>query len=650
MDNKNEFIHIDELFQKLRHTVQEEYRSEDAWSRMKNLLDEEMPVADPVKGSGRKRYFIPLLALLLGIGGATTGYQYYQYQQQQSTGTQYATTVQDIISNTAVLQAAPVNTATEAPGGLTEYPTTGASRKSPIASNPNNNRTVATDIPTRHINTGTANNKQATMATPTATGIAHIEKDAIASLSNPTDQITTAHRLSEAFQLPVAAAGSGIWQFRNPITRLLADNTAAVAMSDATPDHTGSKPSNERLEKLLQDRTGLSRPAVQQQPSVPEVNRTAAQQAPRTETSATGNEPNIVTNNPQEIIHTVKKDNITYVQKNDGQWYQEAEEKMKFIHTVKKLDENRQYYTDTQSVEENIIVKHLPVDASIVTGKTGNNFSSTASAATASSNFTDLKVLNDSKVKAFSGEKGSAFFKRYILRDDIYKLFNGTNKFEAMINFGGMYAPAATGSYGFHLGIGGLYNLTERLDIGLEARYVRKSFSNFYQEDEQKQYNVSQNGSIFSGTETITNFEYTIRNYNSIEIPLYLSYKIGDRVSIMGGIQYVYAAPIKWQLKTNTSVNDNFASMEMPQNTNTVFNQQADFSARSGLGFMAGIGFDASKRISLDFRVSQNFYGKGNSSNNSINSIYNAPVFGLTLGYFFGKKDKIYYLMQNSKR
>src|SRR5690606_2688211 len=232
------------------------------------------------------------------------------------------------------------------------------------------------------------------------------------------------------------------------------------------------------------------------------------------------------------------------------------------------------------------------------------------------------------------------------LRDDIYKLFNKMNKFEAMVNFGGHYAPAATGAYGFHIGVGGLYNITERLDIGLEARYVRKSFSNFYQDDEQRTYNVSQSGSLYSGTETITQYEYTIRNYNSIELPLYLSYKIGDRLSVMGGIQYVYAAPIKWQLSTNTIINDNFASVAAPQNKNTIVNQVSDFSARSGFGFTAGVGFDASRRISLDFRVSQNFYNQSNSTNNSINSIYNAPVFGFTFGYFFGKKDKIYYLMQ----
>lgn len=78
MDNNKDFIHIDELFRKLRDTVQEEYRSEDAWSRMKNILDEEMPVADPGRGIGKRRYFIPLLALLLGMGGATAGYYVYQ--------------------------------------------------------------------------------------------------------------------------------------------------------------------------------------------------------------------------------------------------------------------------------------------------------------------------------------------------------------------------------------------------------------------------------------------------------------------------------------------------------------------------------------------------------------------------------------------
>ena len=78
-------------------------------------------------------------------------------------------------------------------------------------------------------------------------------------------------------------------------------------------------------------------------------------------------------------------------------------------------------------------------------------------------------------------------------------LFNKNNKFEAMITFGGLYSPAATGAYGYSIGVGGLYNIMERLSIVLEAKYARKIFTNFYQEDLSKSYNVSQNGSLFSG-------------------------------------------------------------------------------------------------------------------------------------------------------
>ena len=649
MDNNKEFIHIDELFQRLRHTVQEEYRSEDAWSRMKNLLDEEMPVTDPVRGSGRKRYFIPLLALLLGIGGATTGYQLYQYNQQQLSGTPQAAAAYDIVS----AAAAPVSYSRDLPGEAAEqYGRKGAVSRT-AAGNSANTGTPAT-VAGKHPGTG-SNNKHNSSRTgrqpPAQGGISLAATGGTAGStagrghsvkSNPEQQ------LPEIFQLPAIAAGPGIWQYHHPVARLLNGSSTSLAMN-TLPDENkaGTTPSAEKLERLLQEKVPNALPDTWKQPVVPVAH--TATQGSETADRIPAAEQNNVTPETPEIIRTVAKDNATYVQKNDGQWYKEEEEKRKFIHTVRKMDENRQYYIDTQSVEEAIVVKHLPVDASIVTGRTENSLGSSAS--TSSSNFTDLKVLNDSKVKAYNGEEeGGSFFKKYFLKDDIYKLFNGTNKFEAMINFGGQYAPAATGSYGFHFGVGAIYNLTERLDIGLEARYVRKSFSNFYQEDEQKNYNVSQNGSLYSGTETITRYEYTIRNYNSVEIPLYLSYKIGDRLSVMGGIQYVYAAPIKWQLKTSTMINDNFASVEMPQNTNMLFNQQTDFSARSGFGFMAGIGFDASKRISLDFRVSQNFYGRNNSSNNSINSIYNAPVFGLTLGYFFGKKDKIYYLMQNNQR
>src|ERR1700749_588507 len=63
MDNPNDFIHIDEVFKRLKD--REEPEPAGAWMRMQDLLNEEMPVGAPAAGSMLRRYMIPLVTLLL---------------------------------------------------------------------------------------------------------------------------------------------------------------------------------------------------------------------------------------------------------------------------------------------------------------------------------------------------------------------------------------------------------------------------------------------------------------------------------------------------------------------------------------------------------------------------------------------------------
>lgn len=231
------------------------------------------------------------------------------------------------------------------------------------------------------------------------------------------------------------------------------------------------------------------------------------------------------------------------------------------------------------------------------------------------------------------------------MRDDIARFFYNSDKLQAAINLGGIYTPSGTGGYGFNIGISGIYALSERLNLTVEARFVQKAFTNFYFEDVNKKYDVVQNGSIFNGKETISNQEYLVRGVSMFELPVYLSYNIGERLSIFGGLQFAYAAPIKHTTTSKVTTNDNYANMNKPFDQEFRVDKEKDFKAQSGLGYTFGVGFDVSKKISLDFRVNQNF-SSNNSSNNSISNMFTTPTFNINIGYYFGKNDKIYYLLK----
>lgn len=644
MNSNKDFINIDELFQQLRESDSKPFGTDAAWNKFRDQLDAELPLPNPKKGIGRRRYFYPLLALLLTVGTATTAY--YVHNTESNAGNMDASAVANTSTNT-------INSATSV-----------ASNTFANSSNDNNNapdndnyqealasvNTSATD--TKHHK---KSNKQAATRNTAAQQV-NSTNTVLASTNNTANTPLRAHAVQEIIDQQQVKIENKTSKSNN--NQIATPNI--VASNNNTNPQQGLMVDNDKSNKPLALKPTIQAPKQQQiekvatlsNPIKPGLALENNDITPAPTNNIAQQNEQTLDNNTQTVQkqfeEKIVKENTTYVKNHEGNWFEEKNIPTTIIKTARIKDaETNTFSIDTLSVEETIVAKYFPVATEAV--ETPTNELSRAVNANINLKkiqFTDLKSLEEDKVETIGEENKNRFFKQYIQRDDLLNFFNRNDKFEAMITFGGIYSPAATGAYGFSFGLGGLYNISERLSVVLEAKYVHKIFTNFYQNDVSKQYNVQQNGSLFNGQETTVNTEYTIRNYNSFELPLYLNYKIGDRLSMFGGLQFVYAAPIKWDVNKETIIKD-YTSLIAPKSQENIINQQVDFASRSGFGFLAGIGFDASKRIGLDFRVSQNFYNKNYSNNNVINGIYNSPVFSITLGYYFGKKDKIYYLMKN---
>lgn len=644
MDSNKDFVNIDELFQQMREPIQEQYSSDAAWARFKHQLDEELPIADPVTGKGKRRYFLPLLALLLGTG--TVGSAFF-YSNHHGIGQKVTIEVP-----TAPQQTVAVNVHNLAVGKTNNNITIGAEGSAnndiPTAINKNTTLTKKSISHTTHSVTTASSHaaNNAFVQNQINSNLIQNNKSTIITKTNNAVSSNADNNITESLPDIGSAALTATNDLIDPMSVkgiAIKDQNIAAIQRINQPNK-----SNHTHSELIVAQQPSFNP-----PSGPNPSGMIAELDPSTPIEEEAVAPATSNRNSSnsEFKERIVSANQTYVKDNNGQWFKEVPTPTTIVHKVNKVDPiTKKIIIDTISNVHQTIAKYVPVSKETIAEITAPKADLVSlNSSTKEIQFTNLTALNDNQVKSFNKKQGGNFFKNYILRDDLLKLFNKNNKFEAMITFGGLYSPAATGAYGYSIGVGGLYNIMERLSIVLEAKYARKIFTNFYQEDLSKSYNVSQNGSLFSGSEEVTKYEYNIKNYNSIEIPLYLSYNIGDRLSIFGGVQYVYAAPIKWGLQKNTE-NNTYTSLVAPKPQQTIVNQQTDFGSRNGFGYLAGISFDASKKISVDFRVSQNFYRKDYTTNNVINGIYNAPVFSVTLGYYFGKKDKIYYLMQNKKR
>lgn len=643
MDSNKDFVNIDELFEQLREPIQEQYSSEAAWARFKHQLDDELPVIDPKTGKSKRRFFFPLFALLISMGTATSIY--------------YAQNKDNVAPNKET------NVATHKPNvpSLMNESKSVAALSNQKSDHKSDNIINQTDISSstdeHNINNNINTTKhQASIIAKSVIGNKYSQSqnnNSIQSTQNTNQSTITQNQNARVTK----DENININQTLSKITdeQLIAANvTPATIVTEIN--------TNTPRDKQIQAVAKINEPAIlkikaennalisDNLPSGPNVaGNNILANSDKVELERQDIEP---TKLSQEIVNNyaekVEKDNKTYVKDKYGNWYQEVNTKTLFIQTANRKDiTTNKKGLDTIAQSETIVSKYIPLnkdESKQLEIQPGDMAS--ISTSKSSMTFTDLKAINTSEIKSISTKEKTNVFQNIFAKDDLLNFVNRNNKFEAMVNFGGIYSPAATGAYGMSLGIGGIYNITERLSAVLEAKYIRKIFTHFYQEDISKQYNVSQSGSLYSGSENITNYEYVIKNYNSFEIPLYLNYNIGNRLSIFGGVQYVFAAPIKYNLNKE-SVTNTYTSLLAPTAKSNVIDASKDFSSRNGFGYLAGIGFDASKKISVDFRISQNFYNKQYSNNNVINGIYNAPVFSVTLGYYFGKKDKIYYLMKN---
>lgn len=671
MDSNKDFIHIDELFSKLKDPIGDNYRSEEAWVKMKGLLDEEMPAPPLGNTIGKRRYFYPLLALLLGIGSVATGYTILSDNaaNKSLTNSKVWNAHKPITQNKHAAKSIATPTIDKSIAN-TPVDVAQVAKDEPVVSN--TTPQVSAKISATHQNTG---NKLANQAQQDASE--EVTPRHQQALKAPDNLAQMSEATMDVNQNEPKAAAPERRALQN--NKVNTNNTKSLSTIEKTPleapnNNMAANTSNSINNAITSNNVNTPNNHIRFASSTTEkknapintlikptnnnttlnnsINNNNSGPAIEPTTTLAKNDNDIDTKNkPIKTLQTVVKDDRIFVKQEDGNWYEEKTVPVRVVNKKEVLLDRstNTYATIVESDNTSLIEKLVKVEDNIAANLEANTAAESAAAASnsAASTYTDLKSLSDTKVKSFGTEANSnSFFKNYILRDDVLKFFNKPNDFEAMLTFGGLYSPAATGSYGFNFGVGIIYNITERLNVGVEAKYSRKIFSNFYQEDAETHYDVTQNGSLFSGTKYHASHEYTIRNYNSFEFPLYIRYNIGDRLSLMAGIQYVYAAPIKWSVQTSETIDVNFNSIERPHNYQPVINQNTDFNERNGFGYMVGLGFDASKRINVDFRVSQNFYNKRYQSPNVINSIYTAPVFTLTFGYCFGKKDKIYYLMK----
>lgn len=576
MDSNKDFIHIDELFKKMQNEPVTSYKNTDsAWEKMRAQLDKEMPTGGlTANGSSKRRYFYPLLALLLASSAGSFGYWFY-LKSDKSTITASENNIQKV----EMAKQANIS-------------------QSAVAFNDKK-------IESEHATNASINNN--------ANGT-YIRKSSTNTTNNKGEK-------AEHHSEYVAVSKNKI----NAHVNHIVTNRPELANN---PDQDQLIVAQNNIENKLQQ--GPASPAAEVKINLDSNDNLAQNDNNVTYAIKTGIEE-------KEVIATsiVNHENgNTYLKTEDGNWYEKSEKTVQIQH-YKLANNNIEKIAGPTEIKTINELKPVADPTSIELEPSIANEAH------------DLGVKKeDIQLTKDRNRANNNFFTAVVKKsDDFAKLFINSPTFSAIMNFGINYTAIGGGSVGFQFGVGSMYHLGERLSLGLELKYVNNQFFQYQYQDNSKLYNVEQSGSIYTGTETIENNSYTFNSINRLQVPLYLNYYFTDKMALIGGVSLNYAAPIKYKVATEKFVNNQYVSLQMPQQNPLQINTNNDFKSNIGMGYVIGLGVDINKNWNIDFRVSQNFMHNSKSNNKFIHSLYQNPNFQLNMVFNIGKKKKEMLLM-----
>jgi hypothetical protein len=644
MDTQKDFIHIDDLFRNAANG--EEPERSGSWLHMKELLDKEMPVGTSLSGGRSLRRFIaPIVAAVILAGG---GVGYYNINKDKTTTVELASAGKAPEANTATGDAshklvASGNSRNEQPAGTNDGNNGDRGGKNAIAA-----ATSGVDD-----NAGGGNRAAGTKGETATT--ADIQP------------VTPATRQPEqAKTRSIASAGKTRNSQQHP-----AHKTVIVPGKKANAAEPIAAAGNIEEERIIDD--------------TPEgaVANGAYAIAAGTPTGNNGKSKQVVNSAPGKKLKqlAVSLNNKKIVADAEGILYKEERDTFKRIDLVERIvnssssgNSNRKRRgpskttLDTVAVTRIEKVRYVPLDRMELASlrKMGVNDNpaklipvTNLHERILSKETVSLVPLNHYKVASRKVDPGK--FNQLVQNTSagISNYFDGSRKFYAAILFGGNTSFGNPGAFGMQVGIAGLYSLGERLTLAAELRYVNHYFSNYSLDDKSVTFeNVnSQQLSgvewLFSGTQNTLTSSYKINSFSALEMPVTLSYNLG-RVSLLAGLNVAYAFPIKWN-KQNT-YNTTNVQQTRPENQNPFLNssfkvnERDDFASRLGLGYVWGLSYDFSRKVSLDARVSHILWDNGKGSTDAINRLFHIPAMQFSLGYYFGRKDKVVYIMDKNKR
>lgn len=236
--------------------------------------------------------------------------------------------------------------------------------------------------------------------------------------------------------------------------------------------------------------------------------------------------------------------------------------------------------------------------------------------------------------------------------DWLNKVFNGQSNNYAYLLFGmnGLIGSQLNG--GGHLGFGIGRLIGEKWSINADLKYTNYFMRQFHFEDQGANYELNKyqsNGNWnYTGSGNTVNNQYTIDYFQKLTLTTNINYQLAKNFSIAAGIFGVYNLPMKYRVNQefrSFDINETADQSNLFQDKDLQINPEKDFKSSFSLGYIVGLQYDINNKWSANGKVYHPIVNSYKSQMTYLSKMVNAPTVELSIGYYFGRKDKIRYIM-----
>ncbi len=192
---------------------------------------------------------------------------------------------------------------------------------------------------------------------------------------------------------------------------------------------------------------------------------------------------------------------------------------------------------------------------------------------------------------------------------------------------------------GFQFGLTGKLTFSDALALMGELKYFHRINNGYTLNDDYYTYTPAAGGGYIR--EKVLN-PYSISTLHSIELPISLRYSKGN-FDFFFGPNVVYTFSINAGDYPTTQHNNTPVVVAAPGNDTKGQINAGDFNSRFGLGYLFGVSYQISPKVSIDLRDVQTIWDNASTdgAKRISSQLYRSPSFQLSIGYRFGgNKDK----------